>query len=143
MNIKQERGFSLIELLMVVVIIGVISALAVPGLRRARQNANSGSAIQTLRTITTAQYLYERKFQIYGTLAQLTPEGTLDSNITSGTKSGYIFTISVTNAGKGFDCTATPQDSPTLLTHFFVDETAVIRFNAGAPATATSPPIPR
>ncbi|HKG20988.1 MAG TPA: type II secretion system protein [Blastocatellia bacterium] len=140
---KQERGFSLIELLMVVVIIGVISALAVPGLRRARQNANAASAIQTLRTMTTAQYLYERKFRVYGTLVQLTPEGTLDSNITSGSKSGYTFTINLIDAGKSFNCHATPQDSPGVLTHFYVDQTAVIRFNPGAPADGTSLPIPR
>lgn len=140
---KQERGFSLIELLMVVVIIGVISALAVPGLRRARQNANSASAIQTLRTITTAQFLYERKFRVYGTLIDLTPEGMLDNKITTGQKSGYQFTLNVTNAGKSFECLATPLESPTVLTHFFVDETGVIKFNAGAPADATSPPIPR
>jgi type IV pilus assembly protein PilA len=140
---KQERGFSLIELLMVVVIIGVISALAVPGLRRARHNANSASAIQTLRTITTAQYLYERKFRVYGTLIDLTPEGMLDSSITSGQKSGYSFTLNVTNAGKSFDCSGTPLESPTVLTHFFVNETGVIRFNAGAAATAGSPAIPR
>lgn len=140
---KQERGFSLIELLMVVVIIGVISALAVPGLRRARQNANSASAIQTLRTITTAQFLYERKFRVYGTLIDLTPEGMLDNKITTGQKSGYQFTLNVTNAGKSFECLGTPLESPTVFTHFFVDETGVIRFNAGAPADATSQPIPR
>ncbi|HYP28883.1 MAG TPA: type II secretion system protein [Blastocatellia bacterium] len=140
---KQERGFSLLELLMVVVIVGVISALAVPGLRRARQNANGASAIQSLRTITTAQFLYERQFRVYGTLAQLTPEGTLDDNITTGSKSGYRFTINLTNGAKSFECLATPEESQTVLNHFFVDETGVIRFNPGAPATVASPPIPR
>jgi prepilin-type N-terminal cleavage/methylation domain-containing protein len=140
---KNERGFSLIELLIVVVILGVVMAIAVPGLRRARQNAQMGSAIQSLRTITTAQYLYERKNKVYGTLADLTPEGTLDPALSTGSKSEYSFAVTVTDAGKKFTCTGTPQADLVNMDYFFTDETAVIRFVRGAPATATSPPIPR
>ncbi|HET9531746.1 MAG TPA: prepilin-type N-terminal cleavage/methylation domain-containing protein [Blastocatellia bacterium] len=56
---RREGGFSVIELLIVVAILGVIAAIAIPGLRRARNNAQMGSAIQSLRMITTAQHLYE------------------------------------------------------------------------------------
>jgi prepilin-type N-terminal cleavage/methylation domain-containing protein len=139
---KKESGFSLVELLIVVTIIGVIMAFAVPGLRRARQNAQSGSAIQSLRTITTAEYLYERRFQVYGTLSQLSPEGTIDSALAVGAKSEYAFTMTVDAVNKKFTCTATPMADATML-HFFVDESAVIRFETGTPATAASPPIPR
>ncbi len=147
---KKEKGFSLIELLMVVTIIGVVSALAVPGLRKARQNAEKGSALQSLRTIVSAQYLYERTNNQYATLAQLAPEGTLDPNLQVGQKSGYVFTLVVSASpppaslpGKRFSVTATPLDDPTRYDHFFVDETAVIRYSVGAAANAGSSPIPR
>jgi prepilin-type N-terminal cleavage/methylation domain-containing protein len=140
---KRERGFSVIELIVVVVILGVIAAMAIPGLRRARQNAQMGSAIQSLRMITTAQHLYERKNKVYGTLSQIAPEGTLDPNILAGSKSGYTFVLTVGASGKTFACNATPEDDPLTLDHFFVDESGVIRFKTGAPADATSEPIPR
>jgi prepilin-type N-terminal cleavage/methylation domain-containing protein len=140
---KRERGFSLIELLIVVTILSVIAAIAIPGLRRARNNAQMGSAIQSLRMITTAQHLYERKFKVYGTLSQLVPEGTIDSHIGSGSKSGFSFALTLSVDAKSFSCYATPEEDPATLDHFFVDESGVIRFNTGAPADASSQPIPR
>jgi prepilin-type N-terminal cleavage/methylation domain-containing protein len=141
--LKVERGFSLIELLFVVAIIGIIAAIAIPGLSRARKAANAGSAIQSLRTIVTAEHLYEIKNKTYADLADLGSGGMIDSTVASGNKSGYTFTLTLAPGGKKFTCTATPQDQPTLLDHFFVDETGIIRFNTGAPADATSQPIPR
>ncbi len=140
---KKDRGFSIIELLVVVAIIGLIAAIAVPNLRRARQQANQASAIQSMRTITTAQYLYERRYQTYGTMADLNPEGTLDPQLASGSKSQYTFTALPGPGGKTFTCTATPEDEPDKLNHFFVDESAVIRYQFGAPADVNSPPIPK
>jgi len=140
---KTERGFSLIELLVVVVIIGIIAALAIPGLQRARQYAQSGSAIQSLRTITTAENLYERRFKVYAVLVDLVPEGSIDSNLGNGLKSGYAFVITLTPDAKHFSCTAAPESNNATLDYFFVDETAVIRYNRGAPADVNSTPIPR
>lgn len=140
---KREQGFSLIELLIVVVIIGVIASLAIPGLQRARKYAQSGSAIQSLRTITTAENLYERRFRVYATLTDLAPEGTIDVNLGNGSKSGYTFTITLPADAKSFACNADPQFDPTTAVYFFADDTAVIRSNEGAPADANSPPIPK
>lgn len=148
---KREHGFSLIELLVVVCIFGVISALAIPGLQRARQYAQAGSAIQSLRTITTAETLYERRFKVYGTLADLAPEGTIDPALAVGNKSGYLFTLTLgldsndIASGKliTFKANADPQADPGIADHFYVDETSVIRHKEGAAADSTSDPIPK
>jgi prepilin-type N-terminal cleavage/methylation domain-containing protein len=140
---KNEQGFSLIELLVVVAIIGLIAGIAVPNLKRARQQACSGSAVQSMRTITTAELLYQKTYKVYGTLADLAPDGTLDSNLRTGFKSTYQFDITLDADPLKFTAIATPTSEPASMNHYFVDETTVIRVNYGAPADATSDPIPR
>ena len=140
---QREKGFSIIELLIVVAIISLIAAIAIPNLRKARQGANSASAVQSLRTITTAQQLFEFKNKRFGTLAELAPEGTLDVSLQAGSKSNYLFDITVSAGAKKFAVKATPIEGPAEFTHYYVDETTVIRFNLGAPADNTSLPIPK
>lgn len=140
---RREKGFSVVELLIVVAIISLIAAIAIPNLRKARQGANSASAVQSLRTISTAQILYERKTKNYGTLLELAPEGTLDGHLASGVKSNYTFLITVSADKKHFTCTATPIEEVTEMSHYFLDDSTIIRYNVGAPATVTSPPIPK
>ena len=142
---NDSRGFSIVELLIVVAIIGTIMAVAVPGLVRARQYAQSGSAIQTLRTVTTAENLYRIRYKKYGLLSDLAPEGTIDDHIAAGEKSGYLFElkIEVVDGIEHFNCTGAPRVEPATSSYFFVDDSAVIRYEVGAAATAVSPPIPR
>jgi len=140
---KRERGFSLVELLIVVVIIGVIAAVAIPGLQKARRYAQAGSAIQSLRTITTAEILYQRRYNVYGSLAQLAPEGTIDPALGAGDKSGYTFTLVVSSDQIHFTCNADCQLDPSTGEFYFVDETTVIRRNTGSPADSSSNPIPQ
>jgi general secretion pathway protein G len=146
---KSQRGFTLIEMLIVLVIIGVVMAIAVPGLLRARQNAQAASAIQSLRTITTAEHLYDRRYKKYGTLTELGTEGSIDDNLKVGQKSAYNFVLNVQiiphPGGPDefhFTCNADPLVDLANSNFFFVNDTGVIRGNVGSAATTTSTPVP-
>jgi type IV pilus assembly protein PilA len=107
LKMRKQKGFSLIELLIVVAIILIIAAIAIPNLLRARMAANESSAVASIRTVNTGMITYNSTYPTVGFAASLavlggvapcTPSTTtaclIDSVLAAGTKSGYTFTAS-------------------------------------------------
>jgi len=158
---KSTKGFSLIELLIVVAIILIIAAIAVPSLLRSRIAANQASAAQSLRTINTSEVAYASTFPTgYSpTLVSLGPDANgcvtpvaataclIDSVLATGDKSGYsvIYTAGAadsTGRYNTYTVTASPIVAGTSGTnYYFTDQTMVIRMDNSTTATAASTPI--
>jgi len=156
MRIKREKGFSLIELLIVVAIILIIAAIAIPNLLRSRMAANEASAVGSLRTINTACVTYSTTYgvgfpsnlvNLGGPLNGSTSADLIDSVLAAGSKSGYNFSYTAGSPGSGtvvptYGVTADPITvGQTGQRYFYTDQSGVIRFNLTAQAGPTDSPL--
>lgn len=139
---RDQDGFSLVELLIVVAIIFVIAAITVPYLVHSRMSANEGSAVASVRTILTAELSYNLTYPDAGfaqSLAALGPTddvpnsdlaGLIDSTLVMGHKNGYDFTLTPVDGGKDFKIEARPQVPNLTGTRLFcADSNAVIYYS--------------
>ena len=161
---RKQKGFSLIELLIVVAIILIIAAIAIPNFMRSKMAANEASAVSSMRTINTAQVAYNATYPDIGyatTLTVLGPPGSsssclnsgdatsttaclLDNVLSSGTKAGYNFKITAgtTTPNTTYQCNGDPvQPGSSGQRHFFSDSTGVIRANQTATAVSSDTPV--
>jgi len=134
---KSQKGFSLVELLVVVIIIAIIAAIAIPNLLASRRAANEASAIASLRTIHSAQVTYQStrgKGTDFGDFTALTngPDNLLDPTFSSATvtKAGYTFGMTKT-AATTYCVTAEPSAGAGIR-DFAIDWTGVVKFGAVA-----------
>ena len=151
---KKQKGFSLIELLIVVAIILIIAAIAIPNLLRARMAANEASAAASIRTINTAEITYQTNYPATGFAAAIANLGgvapctaaiatacLIDSNLSSGVKTGYNFTATGTGGPPATTYTANGKPvtaNQTGVRAFGAFEDAVVRADpAGAGGTTS------
>jgi prepilin-type N-terminal cleavage/methylation domain-containing protein len=149
----SPKGFSLVELLIVVAIIGIIAAIAIPNLLASRRAANEASAISAVRTLSSAEESYRSTYgggAIFTDLNGLRTKLMVDKELGTATtvtnaKSGYIYSVITFDGGTGFCAGAAPTTANVGSRNFSSDTPGVLYvhpFDAANPPTSTTGGIP-
>ena len=133
-----RKGFTLVEIMIVVAIIILLAAIAIPNLLRARHNANEGAAIASMRTISTAMESFraaQTPPAYPSALTQLrdaTPPY-IDTQLGGGSKQGYSFAIDSATGGTNYQATASPTSTGVTGTRVFVVTESGVITSGGTP----------
>ena len=140
---KTNKGFSLLELLIVVAIILIIATIAIPSLLRSRQAAHEAAAVATLRTINTAEVTYlSTAAGQFGTVADLIANQLIPSNFIPGPVSGYNFTIVLDSTNRDFTVSAFPASTNDGRYAYYVTPDGTVKYGTLAPTgIATGTPV--
>jgi prepilin-type N-terminal cleavage/methylation domain-containing protein len=145
---RNEGGFTLIELMIVIAIIGILIGAAVIAFKAATKSGNEAATTQNMKTIAAVQIQYYNSHgRTFATFEQLTKEQLLQVSKFGGNPpvaDGYIYTLKVTpktaNSTSSYTLNADPQDEGAGTNHFFIDSSdSSIHFNAAQPASTSDP----
>ncbi len=139
---RTRSGFTLIELMLVVAVIAILMAMAIPAFYSSRKHANEVSAIASLRAFSTSENVYRLRYGAYATLPDMIAANCVDDSYSDGVKSGYIFTTEGVPDKVGWAIDARPVVAGvTGDRSFYVDDSGVIRYKEGAGAGPGDEPV--
>jgi prepilin-type N-terminal cleavage/methylation domain-containing protein len=142
--VKNNRGFSLLELLIVVAIILIIATIAIPSLLRSRQAANESAAVANLRNLNTALVTYSSTEGTYGTLDDLNDARLIDDRYLSPNLSGFTISVVLDASFLGYTAYATGVSSNSSRYDYYTTPDFVIRYattTSRAPAGMAGRPV--
>ncbi|MFN0057495.1 MAG: prepilin-type N-terminal cleavage/methylation domain-containing protein [Planctomycetota bacterium] len=139
---KEQRGFTLIELMVVVSVVAVIVAMAIPGFLNARKIGNEANAVASLHCLRDAQAVHRIRTGQYGTVTDLINRSLVDTTFLSTPRHGYVYADPIAPTSATWAISADPNTPGNTGDRFFLcDESGVIRFSSAGPATPTDSPI--